>query len=205
MVQKSVENKNKFLTTQPTDSQKQIFQRCNILLNKTSMKLRKYKNQYEGNLLLTSTLPVFISLKYFRTSVVPRFHIVRVWFPFPLMFQAPKQKQAKRNTVHKYTALAWSESLRGELGFSDVHQRFTYRSLCVKIPRRRRHVLRKWGLISFPSSSTSAGATSALCVSSNSCFRWSSLDLKATAIPNIIRKWIKTETKWTNQNSIIYI
>lgn len=54
-----------------------------------------------------------------------------------------------------------------------------------------------WGLISFPSSSTSAGASPALRASSNSsCLRWSSLDLKATAIPR--RETIKTMfyNKW---------
>jgi hypothetical protein len=55
-----------------------------------------------------------------------------------------------------------------------------------------------WGLISFPSSSSSAGASPALRASSNSnCFLWSSLDLNAAA--NQI--WPSSQDHLTHKNS----
>ncbi len=57
-----------------------------------------------------------------------------------------------------------------------------------------------WGLISFPSSSSSAGASPALRASSNSnCFLWSSLDLNAAA--NQI--WPSSQDHLTHKNSHI--
>jgi hypothetical protein len=57
-----------------------------------------------------------------------------------------------------------------------------------------------WGLISFPSSSSSAGASPALRASSNSnCFLWSSLDLNAAA--NQI--WPSSQDHHTHKNSHI--
>jgi hypothetical protein len=57
-----------------------------------------------------------------------------------------------------------------------------------------------WGLISFPSSSSSAGASPALRASSNSnCFLWSSLDLNAAA--NQI--WPPSQDHLTHKNSHI--
>jgi hypothetical protein len=57
-----------------------------------------------------------------------------------------------------------------------------------------------WGLISFPSSSSSAGASPALRASSNSnCFLWSSLDLNTAA--NQI--WPSSQDHLTHKNSHI--